>query len=271
MNLDPHRHVSSSQYRESPVPISLANHFLCFWEQVIVGSGNYDHRVLPDACVDIVFINDAPPVVVGPWTDPFVVRFPAGTRIIGVRFEPGRAPGILGIPAAELLNRSVPLYDVWSASCARSRSALDVPTAVSQSALALTLARASASAAPPDGAIVAGIRWLARHPGATVDQLSRWIGISQRQLQRRFSAAVGYGPKMFQCVLRFQRLLNCASRAGRPVPLADLAAIAGYADQAHMTREIRRFSGCTPKALIQSAGCTLKMSDLFKTGHPVSD
>ena len=270
-NLDAHRDVVFSHYRESPVPASLANYFLCFWKQEIIGSGDYIHRVLPDACVDIVFINDAPPVVVGPWTDPFVAQFPAGTTIVGARFHPGRAPGILGIPAAELLNQSVSLCDVWSASCARLRIAFDEPTVVSRSALAVALVRATASATPPDDAIVASIRWLARHPNATVEQLSGWIGISHRQLQRRFSAAVGYGPKMFQSVLRFQRLLNCASRPLGRVSLADLAAVAGYADQAHMTREVQRFAGCTPRAVIPSAACTLRMSDLFKTDHPTSN
>jgi AraC-like DNA-binding protein len=60
-------------------------------------------------------------------------------------------------------------------------------------------------------------------------------------------------------VLRFQRLLNIASRPRAQQSLADLAAVAGYADQAHMTREVRRFSNCTP----------LRMSDLFKTDQPV--
>ena len=38
--------------------------------------------------MDIAFINDAPPVVVGPWTDPFVARSPAGAKIVGVRLHP---------------------------------------------------------------------------------------------------------------------------------------------------------------------------------------
>ena len=270
-SLDAHRQVVFSHYRESPVPASLANHFLCLWKQEIIGSGDCLHRVLPDACVDIVFINDAPPVVVGPWTDPFVVPLPAGTTIVGARFHPGRAPGILGIPAAELLNQSVPLRDVWSASGARFRLSFDEPTVVSQSALAVALVRATASATLTDSAIVASIRWLARHPHATVEQLSRSMGISHRQLQRRFCAAVGYGPKMFQSVLRFQRLLHCASRPLGPPRLADLAAVAGYADQAHMTREVQRFAGCTPRAVIRSAACTLRMSDFFKTDDPPSD
>jgi AraC-like DNA-binding protein len=272
MKIDAHPQDVFSKYREFPVPASLANYFLCFWKQVIVGSGEYAHRVLPDACVDIVFIDDAPPVVVGPWTDPFVVRFRAGTSIVGARLHPGRAPSVLGISAAELLNQSAPLDEVWSTNRARVTLALDGPALVSQkSVLAEALVRATASATPLDPAVVTSIRWLARRPHATVEQLSQWIGLSHRQLQRRFSAAVGYGPKMFQSVLRFQRLLNFANRPASPVSLADLAAIAGYADQAHMTREVRRFADCTPTVLIPSAACTLRMSDLFKTDQPVSN
>lgn len=271
MNLDLDRRAVRSHYREARAPRHLADYFLCFWTQVIVGSGEYSHRVLPDACVDIVFIDDDPPVVVGPSTDPFVVRFPAGTKVVGARLHLGRASGVLGIPAAELLNQSVPLSEVYRTNKARSPLALDEAMIVSRkTALGEALVRAARSATPLDGAVVTGIRWLASHPHATVEQLSQCIGISHRQLQRRFSAAVGYGPKMFQSVLRFQRLLNFASRPSHAVCLADLAAVAGYADQEHMTREVRRFAGCTPTVLIPSAVCTLGMSDLFKTDHPVS-
>src|SRR5262249_48114706 len=137
--------------------------------------------------------------------------------------------------------------------------------------LAEVLIRATKSATPLDGPIVKGIRWLTSHPQTTVQQLSECIKISHQQLQRQFSAAVDYGPKMFQSVLRFQHLLNFASRPTRAVSLADLAAVAGYADQAHMTREVRRFAGAPPAVLIPFAVCTLGMSDLFKTDRPVSE
>ncbi len=243
---------------------------MCVWTQAIVGVQEYAHRVLPDACVDIVFVNDDPPVVVGPWTDPFVVRFTAGTRIVGVRLHPGHAPGVLGVPATELLNRSAPLSDVWRINSARFAPVLDRTGFTSRrSALVEALTHVTALAPPPDRVVAASMRWLACHPHGRVEQLSQWIGISDRQLHRRFSAAVGYGPKIFQCVLRFQRLLNIASRPGAQQSLADLAAAAGYADQAHMTREVRRFSNCTPTVLLRSAECTLRMSDLFKTDQPV--
>jgi AraC-like DNA-binding protein len=201
-----------------------------------------------------------------PWTDPFVARLAAGTRIVGARLHPGRAPSVLGVPAAELLNRSVPLSVVWGMKNARFARISDEPSLAGRRfVLAEALLGGLASAAPFDQVVVASIRWLARHPHGRVEQLSQWIGISSRQMQRRFSAAVGYGPKMFQSVLRFQRLLNFAGGTGTPQSLAELAANAGYADQAHMTREVQRFANCPPSALLRSAQCTLRMSDLFKT------
>jgi AraC-like DNA-binding protein len=70
---------------------------------------------------------------------------------------------------------------------------------------------------------------------------------------------------MFQSVLRFQRLLKIARERGAKQGLADLATSAGYADQAHMTREVHRLANVRPTVLLRSAESTLQMSDLFKT------
>ena len=85
MNPEGNKHATVSDYREFPVPALLANHFLCFWTQRIVGSGEYAHSVLPDCCIDIVFINDELPIVVGPWTDPFIAKPARFTDLQGAR------------------------------------------------------------------------------------------------------------------------------------------------------------------------------------------
>jgi len=104
-----------------------------------------------------------------------------------------------------------------------------------------------------------------------VRDLGARLGLSDRQLLRRFDAAVGYGPKTLAGVLRFQRFLALAERplgpsapgaaAGPPdrgilgspavrPGLADLAAWAGYADQAHLSRECADLAGLPPAGLL---------------------
>jgi AraC-like DNA-binding protein len=268
MNLEGKPPDTLSQYREFMAPPQLAAHFLCFWTQTIIGTqGAYEHRVLPDACVDIVLINDETPLVFGPWIVPFVARLAVGTIITGARLRPGRVSCLLGMPVSELLNRAIPIAAVKGAmQSIRLEKVIEQPNAAARrSALAEVLLASVASSAPSDQTVLAGIQWLSRHPRGRIECLSRWIGISERQLHRRFSAAIGYGPKMFQSVLRFQRLLKTARETGVEQSLADLAASAGYADQAHMTRDVRRFADIQPTMLLRSAESTLQMSDLFKT------
>jgi AraC-like DNA-binding protein len=223
--------------------------------------------VLPDTCIDIVLINDEPPMVVGPWNVSFMARLAVGTSITGARLHPGRASCLLGMPASELLNQTIPIAAVKGAMRSmRLEEVIAQPNAAARrSALIRVLSASVEDFAPLDQAVLAGIRWLLRHPRGRIAQLSCWIGISERQLHRRFSAAIGYGPKTFQSVLRLQRLLKSARERGAEHSLADIAAAVGYADQAHMTRDVHRLANVRPTVLLRSAESTLQMSDLFKT------
>jgi hypothetical protein len=247
MNRDTDAGGVVSDYREFPLPSPLAGHLLCFWTQTITGTRDvFVHRVLPDACLDIVFINDEPPVVVGPWTEPFLARLAPGTMIVGARCHPGLAPGLLGLPASELLNQSVPLRAMWSAAASarfgRISDQRSLPERIG--AMESALLERLAQPRPVDHAMCAAVRWLANHPHERI--------------------AVGYGPKTFQSVLRFQRLLSLAARAAAPRSLAQFSVDAGYADQAHMTREVQRFSGSPPTVLLRSAQSTLSLSNLLR-------
>ena len=87
-------------------------------------------------------------------------------------------------------------------------------------------------------------------PGSRVDELANALGISGRQLRRRFHQAVGYGPKTLDRVLRFRRLVGQAQAiSDGDQDLARLAAELGYADQAHMTRDSVRLTGMPPARL----------------------
>jgi AraC-like DNA-binding protein len=92
----------------------------------------------------------------------------------------------------------------------------------------------------PDPLVGAAVAALG-HPRARVSLVAAELGVSARQLQRRVTAAAGYGPKVLARVLRLRRLQALA-----PAPLVELALAAGYADQAHMNAEVRLLAGVSP-------------------------
>ena len=100
---------------------------------------------------------------------------------------------------------------------------------------------------PPDRLVLEAARLLGR-PGAQAELVAEQLGIGERQLRRRCQAAVGYGPRMLHRVLRFRRFVSRID-AGGAVDLATIAAEAGYADQAHLTRESNELAGLTPATL----------------------
>ncbi|WP_340561650.1 helix-turn-helix transcriptional regulator [Streptomyces sp. GSL17-111] len=200
--------------------------------------------VLPDGCMDLIWRDGdgdgdgdggAGFVVAGPDTRAQEGAGPPGTTWTGLRFTPGTGPAVLGVPARELRDLRVPLDALWPAARVR-RLAGEVAGATDRSAaLEAVAARA---AVPPDPLHAAVARALDR--GRTVAEVARTAGLSERQLHRRSLDAFGYGPKMLARILRLQRAL---ARARAGTPLAEVAALTGYADQAHLTREARALTG----------------------------
>ena len=88
-------------------------------------------------------------------------------------------------------------------------------------------------------------------PGARVAGVAAEVGYSERQLNRRVLAAVGYGPKMLARVARLRRLIALDDES-----LASRALDAGYASQAHMSDEVRRLTGLTPVRFLEDAELT---------------
>jgi hypothetical protein len=67
-------------YRELPPPERLATHVACLWTRSTDGQhADLRPRVLPDGCIDIVWIGDLTPFVVGPATHTVVPTLPSGS------------------------------------------------------------------------------------------------------------------------------------------------------------------------------------------------
>jgi AraC-like DNA-binding protein len=95
----------------------------------------------------------------------------------------------------------------------------------------------------------------ARFGSVTVEELARHGGVSERTLHRAFGAWVGAAPKP---LLRTLRIREAVSRVPLTASLAELAAELGFADQAHLSREMTVLWGTTPARL-------RGVSDSFKT------
>jgi AraC-like DNA-binding protein len=82
-----------------------------------------------------------------------------------------------------------------------------------------------------------------------IDELAAEAGLSHRQFDRLFRTHVGFGPKTFARIVRFQRALALL-RTDPGCTLASVGATCGYYDQSHFVREFRAFAGVPPRARV---------------------
>ncbi|WP_432057910.1 helix-turn-helix domain-containing protein [Streptomyces sp. bgisy022] len=216
------------------------------WRNTLSGDAD-GGRVLPDGCMDLLW-HEGRLLVAGPDTRAHLTAGGPGTWA-GIRLRPGTAPALLGVPAHELRDRRVELADLWGAAevrrlTARVRAAADPVTGLEDLAL-----RLAAATDPPDPAL----RALAAALGAgrPVGAVAGDLGIGARQLHRRSLVAFGYGPKTLARILRLHRALALA-RTGTPP--AETAARTGYADQSHLSREVRALTGLPLRELLRGDG-----------------
>jgi len=102
---------------------------------------------------------------------------------------------------------------------------------------------------------------------ARISELVGESGLSHRAFVRRFRRQVGVGPKTAARILRYERATELLEAGARSV--AEVAAISGYADQAHLDREFAAFAGRSPTRLLgerDGSGYQSIRSILIKTG-----
>jgi AraC-like DNA-binding protein len=262
-------HVNRLRYRELVPPHHLREVVACFWHRP-VGPVGAVARVVPDGCIDMIWVDDRPPVIAGPATLPMIHPLVAGTDILGIRFRPGTAHRLLGIPAVQLLNQEVPLRDIWpNGRCLAWEEPAHQETLPDKLRAIHAAVRSQVAATDDDLFVSRAAAWLAHHPMRPVEELGHQFGLSPRQIHRRFAEAVGYGPKKLQRIMRLQRLLWLVDQRREPHPdLARLSFEAGYADQPHMTREVTILTGVPPSQLFRGTTVSCAVSDLFKTPMP---
>ncbi|MFF0313003.1 helix-turn-helix domain-containing protein [Streptosporangium sp. NPDC004379] len=227
-------------------------------------------RVLDDRRSDLM--------VVGPRTR---ARYHPGKHVpfgVRIRIRPSRASLLLGVPVSELVDRAVPLRDLWGVPGDRLVHELAGLGSDHMSVLkrieAEFLARISRTT-PGDlsrsdlvHAAVAGLSTSAGARPEPVPAVARRLGVSERHLRDLFNRAVGVSPKRF---VRIDRLGVVLARA-HTGSWARLAAEAGYYDQSHLTGEFRRAMGVPPASFVTGrlpvpAPCETSRPSALPGGH----
>ncbi|MCZ4092595.1 helix-turn-helix domain-containing protein [Sinorhizobium psoraleae] len=243
---------SSGVYLERPATAPLASHLKCLWIHQFAEGESPRITVVPDGCADIIWTSRGL-AVVGPDRVTACPKITAGEIIFGARFRIGAAAPWLRVPLHEITGQTLPLDFFWGREAreidARIREARGASERFVVLAAALRCRLSAVQSPPPD--IAACIEHLNEVRGAAADPVRAiaWkTGISERTLRRRCHEYFGYGAKTLDRILRLQRFFTvCRHRSQGE--LAMLAMDAGYADQAHLTRETRQLTSLTPREI----------------------
>ncbi len=257
------------RYREFQIAPPLSKNVECLW---LLESGDWQEspspeRILPDGCIELI-LNFGPPFrehkeagrcdlqpsrfVVGQMTKPVLVSPTGPAQLLGIRFKPGGTLPFFPLPPGELTNIITPLADV-SVALDRELSGQvyeirGLPEKIGVIE-ALLIRRMNANEERGASLQNAISRIVSSGGQISVDRLAGDLGISGRQLERRFLSEVGLGPKLLSRILRFQQVFRAVERSDRN--WARIAVDCGYYDQAHLIRDFRQFAGQTPSVLFE--------------------
>ncbi|HYZ61357.1 MAG TPA: helix-turn-helix domain-containing protein [Acetobacteraceae bacterium] len=161
---------------------------------------------------------------------------------------------LLGRPLGEVGDRLTDPVDLLGAAPAREiiGRLMEAPTqgerlAILEQMLACRLADGSAA---PRALEWAWERLQASAGRVRIGALAAELGCSRKHLTVRFHHEFGMPPKLFARILRFDRAMRLLRREPSP-SWAELAVACGYADQAHLAREVRAFTGSAPAAFLR--------------------
>ncbi|SCB56334.1 AraC-type DNA-binding protein [Rhizobium aethiopicum] len=248
----------AGRYREYAPPPALRRHFSRLWSNTLHDGPPAAVAIVPDGYCDLLWM-DGRLDVAGPDR---TAAFPAirpGSTIIGARFAPGAAASWLRTPLSALVGLSVPLAEIGRRDTsefeARLRDCPDPETAAALFGRLLEEAACDEDEPARDAALI----FAAADSGRPASSLPDRLGMSERQLRRRCHHHFGYGAKTLERIRRFQRFLDLCRRSDT-MSLARIALEAGFADQAHMTREVGALSTLTPALILDQLGMREEVS-----------
>ena len=205
--------------------------------------------VLPDGRCDLILRASGAepdrfvPIVTGPATSAYTVRFEKGDVWYGARLRPERAIALWGGEvrlAEDKVLRGQAAHHIFPTLPSKSYANTPIER-LKYAVLQLDFPKVSSDLSRALDVIhLSGGR-------VRVEKLCDYVSCSARHLNRLFRGNIGLGAKTYIQITQFHRALRLISSGGlSPIQAAFEG---GYADQAHMTRAFRRFGGFAPASI----------------------
>ncbi|MBF0550716.1 MAG: AraC family transcriptional regulator [Deltaproteobacteria bacterium] len=269
-------------YQEHPPHPGLKNYIKCYWTLSIPESGSpHEGQYFLAEGLEFSF-NLADPIefaahapesatvrrscIWGPMTQPMRIKPTNRVEIFGVCFRPGGAYPFFFCPAAELVNASAGIDDLWGApglglvdgiqyGCRTTRDRMDL--------LDRHFLHRLEQNRRQDAGLAAALDIVDAHKGqVSIDHLARLAGLSRRQLERCFKERVGMSPKQLCRSLRFKNVFKHLATFTAD-SWVSTALACGYYDQSHMIRDFKHYTGTSPAAFFTRPGA----GEQFFTGN----
>jgi AraC-like DNA-binding protein len=187
----------------------------------------------------------------GPGIEPSVMHYKRGSSTtVQVIFKPHALKTLLGLDASHLANGSADLHE-FSASDLDSQLIEARNQQERVHLLTSFLAARLKQEKIRDALVEESLRLIHQNSGVLhVKDLLACLHISERQFERRFTQTVGLSPQVYIRVKRFNEALRLI-KTGQFARLTDVACALNFSDQSHFIRDLKTFSGMTPKSLAQ--------------------
>ena len=202
-----------------------------------------------------------PPLhVVGPSTGAFRTCATGPVLVVGMGLQPAGWSALIGIEASSMIDRAldgvVPFGAAMAHAADRLRALTDIDARI---AVAETFVREIVAAGDSRALDFARTidAWLASRASPDLDDLASMTGLSRRQVERRCNALYGAPPKV---LARKYRALRAASALASGTATLDTLLANGFYDQSHLIREMKRFTGLTPRQMREQPNLLAKLT-----------
>lgn len=194
--------------------------------------------------------------IVGPTTGPRIIRADRPVRVFGAGITPCGWAALIGSDASSMVNRLVDAADLFGERVIEAREALRAaPDLAAMEAIAAALLRALIR--DSGGETLRFVRqvdaWLKASTSPEIESLTAATGLSCRQIERKCNRLYGVPPKLLARKYR-------ALRAAVALVLDQDQVQDGFYDQSHLIREIKEFTGLTPRQLKSEPGLIAELS-----------